>query len=151
VLISGGSSKDDRDMAAAVIAERGEVLIHGIAIAPGKPTIIGRCGTVPVIGLPGHPAATFVGMVVIVRHLLNGMIGTTDGGLVTVPAKLSTNVPSSKGREDYIRVVLRDGIATPLFGKSGLLNTLAKSNGLLRIPAESEGFETGRTVEIILL
>jgi molybdopterin molybdotransferase len=151
VLISGGSSKDDRDMAAAVIAERGEVLIHGIAIAPGKPTIIGRCGTVPVIGLPGHPAATFVGMVVIVRHLLNGMIGTTDGGLVTVPAKLSTNVPSSKGREDYIRVVLRDGIATPLFGKSGLLNTLAKSNGLLRVPAESEGFETGRTVEIILL
>jgi molybdopterin molybdotransferase len=151
VLISGGSSKDDRDMAAAVIARQGEVLIHGIAIAPGKPTIIGRCGTVPVLGLPGHPAATFVVLVVIARHLLNGMIGTTEGGLVTVPAKLSTNVPSTKGREDYIRVVLRDGIAVPLFGKSGLLNTLAESNGLLRVPAESEGLETGQTVEIILL
>ena len=59
VLISGGSSKDDRDMAAAIIAEQGEVLIHGVAIAPGKPTIIGRCGTVPVIGLP-RPSRIYI-------------------------------------------------------------------------------------------
>jgi molybdopterin molybdotransferase len=150
VLISGGSSKDDRDMAAAVIAERGEVLIHGVAIAPGKPTIIGKCGTVPVIGLPGHPAATFIVLVAIVRHLLDDMTGSAAPEPVTVMAKLAMNVPSTKGREDYIRVSVKDGIATPLFGKSGLLNTLAKSNGVIRVPAESEGIETGREVEIIL-
>ncbi|MGA2698516.1 MAG: gephyrin-like molybdotransferase Glp [Methanoregula sp.] len=150
VLISGGSSKDDRDMAAAVIAERGEVLIHGVAIAPGKPTIIGRCGSVPVIGLPGHPAATFVVLVAIVRHLLDDMTGNAAPEPVTITAKLAMNVPSTKGREDYIRVFVKDGIATPLFGKSGLLNTLAKSNGVLRVPAGSEGFENGSHVEIIL-
>ncbi len=68
VLISGGSSKDDRDMVAAVIGEQGEVLIHGIAISPGKPTIIGRYGNIPVIGLPGHPASAFIVIVIILSH-----------------------------------------------------------------------------------
>ena len=119
VIISGGSSKDDRDMAAAVIAEQGEVLVHGVAIAPGKPTIIGRCGTVPVLGLPGHPASAFVVLSVIGRHLLDGMTGVTGAAVISVPATLALNVPSAKGREDYVRVSLKDGIATPLFGMSG--------------------------------
>jgi molybdopterin molybdotransferase len=150
VLISGGSSKDDRDMVAAVIEEQGEVLIHGIAIAPGKPTIIGRCGKIPVIGLPGHPASAFIVLVAIVRHLFTGMTGETGSSVRTVQATLAQNVPSSKGREDYVRVVVRDGIATPLFGKSGLLNTLVRSTGIVRVPAASEGLETGTTVEVIL-
>jgi len=150
VILSGGSSKDDRDMAAAIIAEQGEVLIHGVAIAPGKPTIIGRCGTVPVIGLPGHPASAFIVLLVIGRHLLTGMTGETGTVPVMIPATLALNVPSARGREDYVRVSLSDGIATPLFGKSGLLNTLVKSNGVVRVPAESEGLETGSTVEVIL-
>jgi len=150
VILSGGSSKDDRDMAAAIIAEQGEVLIHGVAIAPGKPTILGRCGTVPVIGLPGHPASAFIVLLVIGRHLLTGMTGETGTVPVMIPATLALNVPSARGREDYVRVSLKDGIATPLFGKSGLLNTLVKSNGVVRVPAESEGLETGSTVEVIL-
>jgi len=150
VLISGGSSKDDRDMTAAVIAGMGKVFVHGIAIAPGKPTVLGRAGTVPVIGLPGHPAATFVVLLAIVRHLLDGMTGNAAPDPVTVPATLAINVPSTKGREDFLRVSLKDGIATPLFGKSGLLNTLANSDGVLRVPAESEGFEKGSRVEILL-
>ncbi len=150
VIISGGSSKDDRDMAAAIIQEQGEVLIHGVAIAPGKPTIIGRCGTVPVLGLPGHPASAFIVLIVIGRHLLAGLTGDTASATVTVPATLALNVPSAKGREDYVRVALKDGVATPLFGKSGLLNTLVRSDGVIRVPAESEGLETGTTVEVIL-
>ncbi|WP_292370910.1 gephyrin-like molybdotransferase Glp [Methanoregula sp. UBA64] len=149
VLISGGSSKDDRDMTAAVIAGMGEVFVHGVAIAPGKPTVIGRAGTVPAIGLPGHPAATFVVLLAIARHLLDGMTGNAAPDPVTIPATLAINVPSTKGREDFLRVTLKDGVATPLFGKSGLLNTLARSNGILRVPAESEGFEKGSRVEII--
>jgi molybdenum cofactor synthesis domain len=149
VLISGGSSKDDRDMTAAVIAGMGEVFVHGVAIAPGKPTVIGKAGTVPAIGLPGHPAATFVVLLAIVRHLLDGMTGNAAPDPVTIPATLAINVPSTKGREDFLRVTLKDGVATPLFGKSGLLNTLARSDGILRVPAESEGFEKGSRVEII--
>ena len=150
VLISGGSSKDDRDMVAAIIRDMGEVLIHGIAIAPGKPTIIGRCGNKPVIGLPGHPASAFIVLVVIVRHLFAGMTGDRESRVRSVQARLDQNVPSSRGREDYVRVILHDGIATPLFGKSGLLNTLIKSNGIIRIPAESEGLETGTLVEVMV-
>lgn len=151
VLVSGGSSKDDRDMVAAVIAEKGEVLVHGIAIAPGKPTIIGRLGSVPAIGLPGHPASAFIVLGAIVRYLLQDMAG--ESGTVLVPAieaTLAENIPSTRGREDYIRVELKDGMATPLFGKSGLLNTLVRSTGLVRVPAGSEGLETGTRVEVIL-
>jgi molybdopterin molybdotransferase len=150
VLISGGSSKDDRDMVAAIIREEGAVLIHGIAISPGKPTIIGRYGNIPVIGLPGHPASAFIVLVAIIRYLFAGMTGDTDSGVRSVQAALGQNVSSSKGREDYVRVAVRDGIATPLFGKSGLLNTLVKSTGVIRIPAESEGLETGTLVEVIV-
>ena len=150
VLISGGSSKDDRDMVAAVIGEQGEVLVHGIAISPGKPTIIGRCGTTPVVGLPGHPASAYIVLIAIVRHLLAGMTGETESNIRVMQATLGQNVPSSKGREDYVRVAVRDGIATPVFGKSGLLNTLVQSTGVVRVPAGSEGLETGTPVEVIL-
>jgi molybdopterin molybdotransferase len=150
VLISGGSSKDDRDMVAAIIAEGGEILVHGIAIAPGKPTIIGRYGNVPVIGLPGHPASAFIVLIAVVRYLILGMTGEEGGSLRTVKATLSQNIPSQRGREDYIRVVVDGGIATPLFGKSGLLNTLVRSTGVVRIPAASEGLETGTQVEVFL-
>ena len=150
VLISGGSSKDDRDMVAAVIGEQGEVLVHGIAISPGKPTIIGKCETKPVIGLPGHPASAYIVLIAIVRHLLSRMTGETESNIRVMQATLGQNVPSSKGREDYVRVAVRDGIATPVFGKSGLLNTLVQSTGVVRVPADSEGLETGTPVEVIL-
>jgi molybdopterin molybdotransferase len=150
VLISGGSSKDDRDMVAAIIAQQGRVLVHGIAIAPGKPTIIGKCSGKPVIGLPGHPASAFIVLIAIVRHLIHAMTGETAGNMRTIQAILGQNVPSSKGREDYVRVVVQDGVATPLFGKSGLLNTLVRSTGIVRVPAESEGLETGTHVEVMV-
>ena len=150
VLISGGSSKDERDMVAAIIAERGTILVQGIAIAPGKPTIIGKYDDKPVIGLPGHPASAFIVLIAIVRHMITTMTGETGSTLRTIQATLGQNIPSSKGREDYVRVAVREGIALPLFGKSGLLNTLVKSTGVIRLPAESEGLETGTRVEVIV-
>jgi len=149
VLVSGGSSKDERDNTAAVIAELGEVLVHGIALAPGKPTIIGTARGKPVIGLPGHPASAYVVLVAIVDHLLAAMLDTAVSRR-TVRARLKQNVPSARGREDYVRVSLRNGEATPVFGKSGLLNTLVQSEGLVRVPASSEGLEVGEKVEVIL-
>jgi len=149
VLVSGGSSKDERDNTAAVIAELGEVLVHGIALAPGKPTIIGTARGKPVIGLPGHPASAFVVLTAIVDHLLAAMLDTAVSRRA-VRARLTQNVPSARGREDYVRVSVRDGEATPVFGKSGLLNTLVQSEGLVRVPASSEGLEVGEEVEVIL-
>jgi molybdopterin molybdotransferase len=150
VLLSGGSSKDDRDMTAGVIAGKGEVLIHGIAIAPGKPTIIGRIAKKPVFGLPGHPASAFVVLIAIVRPLLDTMLGLEKPLIRTVKATLSENIPSQRGREEYVRVRVENGAAVPLFGKSGLLNTLIKSDGLVRIPAGYEGLEKGSEVDVIL-
>ena len=149
VLISGGSSKDERDMTASVIQERGEVLVHGIAIAPGKPTIIGKAGGVPVIGLPGHPASAFIVLKVVVRHLLNRMSGDQSAGHVAMKYIALENIPSMKGREEYVRVLVTEHGVVPLFGKSGLLNTLVRSNGLVRVPAGSEGVEEGDLVEVI--
>ncbi len=149
VLVSGGSSKDERDNTAAVIADLGEVLVHGIAIAPGKPTIIGTARGKPVIGLPGHPASTYVVLVAIVDHLLVAM-RRTGVSRRTLRARLTQNIPSTRGREDYIRVSLDSGRATPVFGKSGLLNTLVQSEGLVRIPASSEGLEIDEEVDVIL-
>jgi len=150
VLLSGGSSKDDRDMTAGTIAALGEVLVHGIAIAPGKPTIVGRVKGKPVFGLPGHPASAFVVLIAIVRPLLDRMLGVSTPFQRTQPATLAVNIPSQRGREEYVRVRLEDGVATPLFGKSGLLNTLVRSSGLVRIPAGAEGLEQGSRVEVIL-
>jgi len=150
LLLSGGSSKDDRDITAGVIAGKGEVLVHGIAIAPGKPTIIGRIDTKPVFGLPGHPASAFVVLIAIVRPLLDRMLRLDKPQFRNVKATLAENIPSQRGREEYIRVRIERGMATPLFGKSGLLNTLVESDGLVCILAGCEGLEKGSEVEVIL-
>ena len=150
VIISGGSSKDDRDLTADLISESGEVLVHGISIAPGKPTIIGRSGQKPVIGLPGHPASAFVVLLVIARPLLQEMTGQGDREMVTKRLTLGENIPSARGREDYVRVRIREGRVYPEFGKSGLVNTLIRSEGLVRVPSGVEGLEEGEFVEVIL-
>jgi len=149
ILISGGSSKDERDMTASVIREGGKIFVHGIAIAPGKPTIIGKVGKVPVIGLPGHPASAFIVLKIVVRHLLDKMTGNQSAGPAVKKSIALENIPSMKGREEYIRVIVTDLGVTPVFGKSGLLNTLLRSNGLVKVPAGSEGVEEGDIVEVI--
>jgi molybdopterin molybdotransferase len=149
IILSGGSSKDVRDLTADLIAEKGEVLVHGIAIAPGKPTIIGKAGKRPVLGLPGHPASAYV----ILRALAGPLLSAMSGYPLRerkVSAVLAMNIPSQKGRVEFVRVRLKDGTAVPCFGKSGLLNTFVASDGLVKVPAEREGLEAGETVEVIL-
>ena len=149
ILISGGSSKDVRDLAASVIAEKGDVLIHGIGISPGKPTIIGRAAGRPVIGLPGHPASAYVILHALGRPLLSAMSGSLRPER-RVSVVLAENIPSQKGRVEFVRVRIEEGRAVPCFGKSGLLNTFVGSDGLLQVPADREGFEAGENVEVIL-
>ncbi|HJK22381.1 MAG TPA: molybdopterin molybdotransferase MoeA [Methanocorpusculum sp.] len=150
VVVSGGSSKDERDVTAGVVAELGVIHVHGVSIAPGKPTIIGSIGTTPVLGLPGHPAATYMITSVFAGPLLRRMSGEIFSQQV-ISAPLSMSFPSEKGREDLVRVrILSDGRAGPILGKSGLLNTLVRSDGYIRVPAGLDGCEAGEVVEVYL-
>ena len=151
ILVSGGSSKDLKDVTAQAIYGVGEVLVHGIALAPGKPTIIGKIGETPIVGIPGHPAATYMVLSVLVRHMLRRLCGLEKDISTLKSAKLSTNIASEKGREEYVRVrITEDGLAEPLFGKSGLLNTIVESDGVVKVPAGCEGLEAGEFVEVFM-
>jgi molybdopterin molybdotransferase len=161
VLISGGSSVGTRDLTLKAIQALpgAEVLVHGVALRPGKPTILaslGPGGKKPLLGLPGHPASAAVVMEVLGRPLLLRLAGLADpvfwGGTVT--ALLSRNLAGATGREDYVRVRLRrkDNTlwADPVLGPSGLLSPLVKSDGLVMIPLGVEGLFKGEEVVVNL-
>jgi len=148
VLISGGSSVGARDLTLKAIEDLpgAEILVHGVAIRPGKPTILADIGGKPLLGLPGHPASAAVVMHVLGQILLQRLAGLSGekspwGG--TVPALLSRNLAGASGREDFVRVRLRhekDTLwAEPVLGPSGLISPMVKSNGLVVIPLGVEG------------
>ncbi len=154
VIISAGSSVSTRDMTAGIIETLGSpgVLVHGVAVKPGKPTILAVCGEKPVFGLPGNPVSTFVTFDLFVRPILYHLAGTVPPERVTVQARLTKNIASTFGREDYIpvRLVEREGefLAEPVFGKSSLIFTLMKAHGLITIPLDVGGLSAGQMVEI---
>ncbi|WP_319761970.1 gephyrin-like molybdotransferase Glp [Maridesulfovibrio sp.] len=159
VLLSGGSSVGMRDLTVQAIEsmEDSEILAHGVAISPGKPTILGRVGTKPVMGLPGQVTSVQVVMLALVvpfiRHLMSEKDAFSGTDRMQVQAELGRNTVSKPGREDYVRMKLshREGLlplAEPVYGKSGLLKTMIKAYGLMIIPADTEGFYAGDTVSI---
>ncbi|MCD6294954.1 MAG: molybdopterin molybdotransferase MoeA [Deltaproteobacteria bacterium] len=159
VWISGGSSVGTRDFTRKVFETLSdfELLVHGISISPGKPTIIGRSGAKPVIGLPGHPASALVVAEVFMTRMLRILSGNMDArrDVHTVKqAILKRNIPSSGGREDYVRVKLEKDdenlTAIPIFGKSGLISTLVEADGLIRIDMNTEGLYEGDEVDVML-
>jgi len=160
VFLSGGSSVGTRDLTVAAIEriEGMELVNHGVAISPGKPLILARCGNKAVWGLPGQVASAQVVMFVLgmpfLRHLA-GWRNPFDQSLWPARrAVLTRNVASKPGREDYVRVRLdaAEGSvrATPVTGKSGLLKTLILSQGVIRIPSDSEGVYEGAEVDVLL-
>ncbi len=159
ILISGGSSVGVRDLTLAAIQDLpgAEVLVHGVAIRPGKPTILAAVGeTQPLLGLPGHPASAAVVMEVLGRPLLEQLSGLqvrAPWGR-TLSAVLSRNLAGASGREDYVRVRLRregDSLrADPVLGPSGLISPLVQSDGLVMIPLGVEGLFKGEQVEVRL-
>ncbi|MBW2615712.1 MAG: molybdopterin molybdotransferase MoeA, partial [Deltaproteobacteria bacterium] len=160
VWISGGSSVGTRDLTLKVFEtlKDFELLVHGISISPGKPTIIGRSGPQPVIGLPGHVASALVVAEVFLARLIGRLSGQRDFGEgfhSRVEAELSRNLESASGREDYIRVKLVENegtlMAEPIFGKSGLISTLVGADGLVRIDMNTEGLYQGQKVEVMLV
>lgn len=158
VVISGGSSVGARDYTDKAINALGApgVLIHGMAVKPGKPTIFGMAGHVPVFGLPGHPVAAMTVCQQLVKVAVRSLMGQkqrTDE--FVIPAYLSRNVPSVPGRDDFINVRLskQDGqyTAIPILGKSGLISTMSEADGTIHIPADKSGLYQGVLVEVRLI
>jgi len=153
VLISGGSSVGTKDATCRVIENSGSILFHGIAIKPGKPTIFGKTGAKPVIGLPGNPVAAFFVTHVFVRALLRQMTGCTSEQY-TVPAILTESIGANHGRTQYTGVFLErrgdDLYAVPIRAKSGLITALAASGGFFAIPRDCEGIAANETIPVII-
>ena len=153
VVISGGSSVGAKDFTVPAMQALGEpgIIIHGLAIKPGKPTIFGMVGSVPVFGLPGHPVAALMVCGQLVTAAIRQMTGERMKTAVRgVPATLARNIASAPGRDDFIQVRLemRDGklTAVPILGKSGLISIMAQADGVICIPAEKSGLYEGEQV-----
>lgn len=158
VVITAGSSASVRDLTAQVINELGApgVLVHGVNVRPGKPTILGICGGKPVIGLPGNPVSALVIAGLFVRPVIENMLGLEkERPQGSITAELAVNLASTAGREDWVPVRLhktdRGYSADPVFGKSNLIFSLVGAEGLIRIPPDATGLAAGESVEVHIL
>jgi molybdopterin molybdotransferase len=159
VVISGGSSMGSRDhVVESILAYAdSQILLHGVSISPGKPVILASVGSKPVVGLPGHPVSAMVCLEQFVTPLIRRLEGedTTKPFLRPVfQAVLSRNCPSREGRTDFIRVRLhkKDGtiVAVPVPGKSGMISSMVRAHGFVRIESDCEGLYKGDQVTVHL-
>jgi molybdopterin molybdotransferase len=139
-------------LTAQVIEAEGELLVHGIAMKPGKPTILGVVDNKPVFGLPGHPVAAYLVTELFVRPLIAGLMGTKVKRQTTI-ARINEALSSNHGREEYIAVQLerasKNMIARPVRSKSGLISSLAGVDGYICVKRDSEGLAAGTEVEVV--
>lgn len=161
VFVSGGSSKGAKDLTRATIEglEEAMVLFHGVAMAPGKPTLLAKVGEKAVMGVPGNPAAVAVVFTLLGAPLVRALGGEPLARAMLLRprtrAKLTEAVPAIEGRTDFTRVRIEcgpdgDTWARPLRGKSVALSTIARADGLVRVPPTGHGFAAGQEVEILL-
>ena len=153
VILSGGSSVGIKDAACRIIESFGELLLHGIAVKPGKPTILGKAGEKPIIGLPGHPVAAFCITKVFVLPLLSRLTGHVRPSF-TVPAILTEEIGANHGREqfNFCHLERKDGVlyARPIRSKSGLITTLANADGFFKIARDCEGLKRGSEIQVTI-
>ena len=156
VVITAGSSVSYRDLTAGAINRLGPpgVLVHGVAIRPGKPTILALCAGKPVFGLPGNPVSCINIFKVFVIPTIWNMLGARPPRQHVISARLARNIPAGSGRADFVRVRLeeRDGEqwAVPVFGKSNLIFTLIRSEGVVEVALNSNGIPAGEIVSVVL-
>ncbi len=149
VLISGGSSAGAADMTADIISASGELLLHGLAMKPGKPTILGKVEGKAVFGLPGHPGAAYFVALRLIKPFICSMLCTEDKAK-KFTGRLTQNISSNHGREEIVCVKISGNEVTPLFGKSGIISMLSQSDGYIIIERNREGLKQGEKVEVIL-
>jgi putative molybdopterin biosynthesis protein len=155
VVVNAGSSAGSEDFTAEVIREMGEVIIHGVGIKPGKPVILGMVKGKPVLGIPGYPVSAFITFTLFAGPLIHTWQGLDMKQPETIRAQLSRQVASSLGQEEFVRVkvglVGEKTIATPMSRGAGVIMSLVRADGIMRIPSLSEGIGAEAEVEVELL
>ncbi len=155
IIINAGSSAGSKDFTVHAIREMGEVLIHGVAMMPGKPTILGIVEGKPVIGNPGYAVSAVLSFEQFVKPLLYALQGVSPPKKQTIGVYPTRDIPSKMGTEEFIRVnigkVGNRHVATPLARAAGAITTLTRAEGIIRIPALSEGLRQGRETNAELL
>lgn len=150
IIIIGGTSVGEKDYAPRVLAEAGELFIHGVRVQPGKPTAFGAVKGSPVICLPGYPVAALSDLYLFVRPALKKMAHLSDDQ-PKVSARLAGKVASKAGYQSIVRVALKDGEAVPIMvSGAGILSSVARADGFVIVPEEREGMEAGEMVEVNL-
>ncbi|SDY26117.1 molybdopterin molybdotransferase MoeA [Tindallia californiensis] len=155
ILVSGGSSMGHRDVTKDAINSIGDpgVVVHGISVKPGKPTIIGKVGDTLMIGLPGQPVSALVVYRILINIIMEALVGS-GSQMSTTNGKLAVNIPSAPGREHYVMVRLdrekTENVVQPVHGKSGMLSMMSKADGFVKIDANKEGLNKGTDVMIYL-
>ena len=159
VLFSGGSCVGIKDLGEQAVEALGPpgILVHGVALKPGKPILIGLSGTTPVFGLPGHPVSALVCFDLFVKpaiQKLSGLVNKPELPAPALSAKLSRNINSAAGRRDLVRVKLQLAGTTltayPVMGKSGSISTLCRAHGYFMIDEDSQGITENTTVKVYL-
>lgn len=155
VVMNAGASAGTKDFSSTILAEIGEVIVHGVAIKPGKPVILAVIGDTPVIGLPGYPVSAVLTMRIFIRQLIGTLLGRDLDDHGSVKAVMSRPVHSAMGVDEFVRITLgKVGgtlMATPAGKGAGAVMSLVRADGLLTIPAGSEGVGAGEEVEIELV
>ena len=155
VVVNAGSSAGSEDFSFQAVSEQGEVFIHGVGIKPGRPLILGLVGGKPVLGIPGYPVSAFLTFSLFARPVLDLWQGRETVQPETIRAQFSRQVASPLGHEEFVRVkvglVGDRTIATPLTRGAGVIMSLVRADGIVRIPSASEGIGAGAEVEVELL
>ncbi len=146
IVFSGGSSVGDRDLILDVLRQRGEVLFHGIAVKPGKPTAFGRIGTTPVLGMPGYPTSCLSNAYMLLVPFLRKIARLPEWRPTTIEVPLARRIVSTTGRHQFYTVRIVDGRAEPAFKASGDITSMANADGYIEIPAQTDIVEAGTVV-----
>ena len=150
VVLSGGSSVGERDLVLDVLRARGEVLFHGIAVKPGKPTAFGLVDGKPVFGLPGYPTSCLLNAYLLLVPLLRTMARLRPYRMRSISVPLGQRVSSPAGRHQFYTVRLVDGAALPAFKASGDITSMSQADGYFEIPASTDSVEKGTIVDVML-
>jgi molybdenum cofactor synthesis domain-containing protein len=150
LVFSGGSSVGERDLILDVIRRLGEVIFHGIAVKPGKPTVFGRIGARPVLGMPGYPTSCLSNAYMLLVPMLRRMARLPEYRPRSVQLPLARRIVSTTGRHQFFTVRISEGTAVPAFKASGDITSMSQADGYIEIPAQTDIVEAGEIVEVKL-
>jgi molybdenum cofactor synthesis domain-containing protein len=150
LVFSGGSSVGERDLILDVLRRKGEVLVHGIAVKPGKPTVIGRIAGKPVLGMPGYPTSCLSNAYMLLLPILRRLARLPAYTPRSVTAPLAQRIVSTTGRHQFYTVRIQDGVAVPAFKASGDITSMSRADGYIEIPAQTDIVEKGELVDVKL-